>query len=69
MERWQIIGIINGMMVVQVAHAINHDESDNAVVRIISARKAEKRDHALREYMQERITDKKDVCLMKQAIL
>jgi uncharacterized DUF497 family protein len=38
-ERWQSIGLIDGLSVVVVAHSFR-DQGDEEVIRIISARKA-----------------------------
>ncbi|CAA6801983.1 MAG: Unknown protein [uncultured Thiotrichaceae bacterium] len=46
-ERWQTIGI----MVVLIAHTLNYDDSDNEVIRIMSARKADKKER--RNYESE----------------
>ena len=51
-ERWQTIGMIDGIMVVLVAHTYI-DDGENEVVRIISARKAdqkEKRNYVSKTY-------------------
>ena len=37
--RWQILGVVEGAVVLMVAHAV-YDEDDVEVIRIISARKA-----------------------------
>jgi uncharacterized protein len=46
-ERWQTMGLIGAIVVVLVAHTFN-DAGDDAVIRIISARKATS--HERREY-------------------
>lgn len=42
-ERWQTIGIIDGLAIVLVAHTLQDNEG-NEIIRIISARKATKRE-------------------------
>ena len=42
-ERWQTLGIINGLVVLMVAHTVN-DHDGEEVIRIISARKATPRE-------------------------
>ncbi len=42
-ERWQTLGLINGVMVILVAHRI-YEENGVEIIRIISARKATKRE-------------------------
>ena len=46
-QRWQTIGLVDGVLLLLVAHTVR-DESESEVIRIISARKAtrkERRDH------------------------
>jgi uncharacterized DUF497 family protein len=43
-ERWQTIGMIEGIVLVLVAHTLNYDANDNEVIRIISARKADRKE-------------------------
>jgi len=50
-ERWQTIGLIGSVVVVLVAHTYRGEE-DEAVIRIISARKATP--HERRYYEQDR---------------
>ena len=38
-DRWQTMGLVGNMVVLLVAHTV-HEEGDDEVVRIISARKA-----------------------------
>jgi uncharacterized DUF497 family protein len=47
-ERWQIIGLIDGMKLVVVAHTTRDQDNGDEIIRIISARKAEK--HERRRY-------------------
>lgn len=39
-ERWQTIGLIEGVLVVLVAHTFGEDQDGTPAIRIISARKA-----------------------------
>ncbi|MEQ1738455.1 MAG: BrnT family toxin [Methyloglobulus sp.] len=47
-ERWQTLGILNGVVVILVAHTIV-EENNAEIVRIISARKATKHEVACYE--------------------
>ncbi len=47
--RWQTLGMVEGCLVLLVAHAVRHDEGGE-VIRIISARKADKKE---RKYYEE----------------
>jgi hypothetical protein len=47
-ERWQAIGVIGNFTVVVVTHTTLDDEQGTEVIRIISARKAER--HERRQY-------------------
>lgn len=40
-RRWQTIGLIDGFLVVLVAHTIIESDDESEIIRIISARKAE----------------------------
>ena len=40
-RRWQTIGVIDGFLVVLVAHTIIDSDDESEIIRIISARKAE----------------------------
>jgi uncharacterized protein len=42
-ERWQTMGLVNGIAVLIVAHTVNDDEGEG-IIRIISARKATPRE-------------------------
>ncbi len=42
-QRWQTLGLINGLVVILVAHTI-YEENDVDIIRIISARKATKKE-------------------------
>ncbi|MDA0843243.1 MAG: BrnT family toxin [Bacteroidetes bacterium] len=50
--RWQTLGLVNGQVVVMVAHTSRFDENDAEVVRIISARRAEQKER--KRYEQNR---------------
>ena len=41
-ERWQTIGTVGGCLLLLVAHTVHLEEEDIEVVRIISARRADK---------------------------
>jgi len=40
-HRWQTLGLVNGCLLLLVAHTIQNDEDGIEVIRIISARRAE----------------------------
>lgn len=42
-RRWQTLGMVEGCLVLLVAHAVRHDEGGE-LIRIISARKADKKE-------------------------
>jgi len=42
-HRWQTFGMVDGCLLLLVAHTVRHDE-DGEVIRIISARKADKKE-------------------------
>ena len=42
-HRWQTIGMVEDMVILLVAHSV-YDEQEEEVIRIISARKATKRE-------------------------
>lgn len=48
-QRWQTLGMVDGCLLLLVAHAVRHDE-DTEVICIISARKADKKE---RKYYEE----------------
>jgi len=50
-QRWQTIGVVDGFLMLLVAHTVR-DEAGQEVVRIISARRAEPKER--REYEQNR---------------
>ena len=41
--RWQTLGMVDGCLLLLVAHTVRHEE-DGEVIRIISARKADKKE-------------------------
>ena len=38
--RWQTLGLVNGVLLVLVAHTVRQDAGEDEIIRIISARKA-----------------------------
>ena len=40
-HRWQSIGMVDGCLVLLVAHTVGEDEAGSELIRIISARKAD----------------------------
>ncbi|WP_312413017.1 BrnT family toxin [Pseudescherichia sp.] len=48
-HRWQTIGLVHGIVVILVAHTIRF-ESGEEVIRIISARKADRKERNRYEY-------------------
>lgn len=48
-HRWQTIGLVHGIVVILVAHTIRF-ESGEEVIRIISARKADRKERSRYEY-------------------
>ena len=52
-ERWQTIGLASGVLLVLVAHTVREEEQDE-VIRLISARKANKHEERIYEtHIQE----------------
>lgn len=47
--RWQTIGLVHGIVVILVAHIIRF-ESGNEIIRIISARKADRKERSRYEH-------------------
>lgn len=43
-HRWQTLGIVDGYLLLLVAHTVRDDEDDTEVIRIISARRADPKD-------------------------
>jgi uncharacterized DUF497 family protein len=52
-ERWQTLGLIEGVVVLFVAHSIEF-ESDEEIIRIISARKATPREREIYAQSQQK---------------
>ncbi|MGH8274448.1 MAG: BrnT family toxin [Gammaproteobacteria bacterium] len=50
-ERWQTLGLVGGTVIILVAHTYREDEQGEAIIRIISARKATRRER--QRYEQE----------------
>lgn len=50
--RWQTLGMADGLMLLLVAHADREDEDGTEVIRIISARRVNRRER--RRYEQEK---------------
>lgn len=48
-ERWQTVGMVNGVLMLLVAHTMN-DVVDGELIRIISARRATKAEKAIYEH-------------------
>jgi uncharacterized DUF497 family protein len=48
--RWQTLGVICGQLVVMVAHSVRNGDADTEVIRIISARRADRKER--RRYEQ-----------------
>ena len=42
-QRWQTLGMVDGCLLLLVAHAVRHEENIE-IIRIISARKADKKE-------------------------
>ena len=49
-HRWQTLGIVDGYLLLLVAHTVRHDEGNTEIIRIISARRAEPKER--RRYEQ-----------------
>jgi uncharacterized DUF497 family protein len=49
-ERWQTIGMSGGCLLLLVAHTVRDDEDGMEVVRIISARRAERKERRRYEH-------------------
>ena len=48
-ERWQTFGIVNGVLLVMVAHTVHEGDQVETVVRIISARRADRKERRFYE--------------------
>ncbi len=51
-RRWLTIGLVEGLLVLAVAHTIVDDRDGSETIRVISARRADRRER--RRYEQER---------------
>nr|WP_200925929.1 BrnT family toxin [Methylobacterium sp. Leaf93] len=51
-RRWLTVGLVDGLLVLAVAHTVTDEEDGSATIRIISARVADRRER--RFYEQER---------------
>jgi uncharacterized DUF497 family protein len=51
-RRWQSIGMVDGQLVLLVAHTVAEDDADTETIRIISARKADTKER--KRYEQDR---------------
>ena len=40
-RRWQSLGLVEGSLLLLVAHTVRHDEDSTEVIRLISARRAD----------------------------
>lgn len=49
-QRWQTLGVVDGLLLLLVAHTVREDDEDE-VIRIISAREATRKEK--RDYEQE----------------
>ena len=52
-ERWQTLGLINGFVMLLVAHSI-YEENNVEIIRIISARKATKQERLCYEQVDKK---------------
>lgn len=50
--RWQTIGTVGGCLLVLVAHTVRQDDESSEVIRIISARRADRKERRLYEHGQ-----------------
>ena len=48
-QRWQTLGTVEGYLLLLVAHTVRDDEGGKEIVRIISARRADKKERKLYE--------------------
>ena len=49
-ERWQTVGVVEGVLLIMVAHTVR-EQDDTEVIRVISARRANRRER--RRYEEE----------------
>ena len=52
-RRWQTLGMVSGVLLVLVAHSVEFEEDDTEVVRIISARRADRKEKQRYEKTRE----------------
>jgi uncharacterized protein len=43
-ERWQTIGMVGGVLLILVAHTLRFEDSGNEIVRILSARRVDRKE-------------------------
>lgn len=48
-ERWQTFGLVHGVLLVMVAHTVHEEDQEETVVRIISARRADRKERRFYE--------------------
>lgn len=48
-QRWQTLGTVEGYLLLLVAHTVRDDEGGKEIVRLISARRADKKERKLYE--------------------
>ncbi|MGI4829815.1 MAG: BrnT family toxin [Janthinobacterium lividum] len=48
-ERWQTFGMVRGVLLVMVAHTVREEDGTETVVRIISARRADRKERRFYE--------------------
>ncbi len=48
-ERWQTFGMVRGVLLVMVAHTLHEEDEAETVVRIISARRADRKERRFYE--------------------
>ena len=51
-QRWQTLGLVGGVLLLLVAHTVQFEEEEYEVIRIISARKADRKER--KRYEKER---------------
>jgi uncharacterized DUF497 family protein len=51
-QRWQTLGLVEGVLLLLVAHTVHFEEEEHEVIRIISARRADGKER--RRYEKER---------------
>jgi uncharacterized protein len=50
-ERWKTLGMVEGLLLLLVAHTVNNEEPEEEIIRIISARQASRAER--RRYEEE----------------